>query len=261
MRLAIDLYAGLGGWTEGLQAAGWDVIGFDIERHAYGDHQYPAQLVVQDVLTLDGVQFRDAGLIVASPPCQEYSYMAMPWKRAKQIERALKGEDEFPDGYKGSRTVDELNSLFDACFRIQREASEAKGEHVPLVVENVCGAQKWVGPARWRHGSYYLWGDVPALMPVVRGRPMMKPPNSESPFMTRAADRENSHLGRGNSVRTQADHGSTSRITRIAEKVGTRTDGNCATRMATSAVIPMRLAGKALEHRQGRQQNAKPPRP
>jgi hypothetical protein len=33
------------------------------------------------------------------------------------------------------------------------------------VVENVCGAQKWVGRAAWHYGSYYLWGDVPALMP------------------------------------------------------------------------------------------------
>jgi hypothetical protein len=28
MPLAIDLYAGLGGWTEGLLAEGWDVVGF-----------------------------------------------------------------------------------------------------------------------------------------------------------------------------------------------------------------------------------------
>ena len=49
--LAIDLYAGLGGWTDGLLAEGWDVIGFDIERHCYGDHRYPAQLVLQDVRT------------------------------------------------------------------------------------------------------------------------------------------------------------------------------------------------------------------
>jgi hypothetical protein len=37
------------------------------------------------------------------------------------------------------------------------------------VVENVCGAQKWVGRARWHFGSYYLWGDVPALMPFGYG--------------------------------------------------------------------------------------------
>jgi site-specific DNA-cytosine methylase len=145
--LAIDLFCGLGGWTEGLLAEGWDVIGFDIERHEYGDAKYPAQLVLQDVLTLHGSQFKDADLIVASPPCQAYSYRAMPWKRAKALPP--------PD-----------NSLFEACFRIQREACEAAGRHIPLVVENVKGAQKWVGRSRWNYGSFHLWGDVPALMPT-----------------------------------------------------------------------------------------------
>jgi hypothetical protein len=145
--LAIDLFCGLGGWTEALLAEGYDVVGFDIERHVYGDHRYPAQLVLQDVTTLHGSQFRDAALIVASPPCQAYSYRAMPWKRA----RALPPPE---------------NTLFEACFRIQREACEAAGRHVPMIVENVRGAQKWVGRARWNFGSFYLWGDVPALMPV-----------------------------------------------------------------------------------------------
>jgi C-5 cytosine-specific DNA methylase len=145
--LAIDLFCGLGGWTDGLLAEGWDVIGFDIERHDYDGHRYPAQLVIQDVLTLHGSQFAAVALIVASPPCQGYSYRAMPWKKAKTLSP--------PD-----------NSLFEACFRIQREASAAAGHHVPLIVENVRGAQKWVGRARWNYGSYYLWGDVPALMPV-----------------------------------------------------------------------------------------------
>ncbi len=166
--LAIDLYCGLGGWTEGLLAEGYNVVGFDNELHAYGEHRYPAQLVIQDVRTLHGSQFKDAALIVASPPCTEFSYMAMPWSRAKQIARALRGDDEFPPGYTGSRTLAELTELFDACFRIQREACEAAGRHIPLVVENVVGAQAWVGPARWHFGSFYLWGDVPALMPLVR---------------------------------------------------------------------------------------------
>jgi len=58
------------------------------------------------------------------------------------------------------------NSLFESCFRIQKEACEAAGRHIPMVVENVRGAQKWVGRARWNFGSFYLWGDVPALMPM-----------------------------------------------------------------------------------------------
>lgn len=145
--LAIDLFCGLGGWTEGLLAEGYRVVGFDIERHLYGEHRYPAQLVLQDVTTLHGAQFKDATLLVASPPCQAYSYRAMPWKRAKALPP--------PD-----------NTLFEACFRIQREASAAAGRHIPLVVENVKGAQPWVGRARWHYGSFYLWGDVPALMPL-----------------------------------------------------------------------------------------------
>jgi hypothetical protein len=167
--LAIDLYCGLGGWTEGLLAEGYYVVGFDIERHEYGDAKYPAQLVIQDVLTLHGRQFKDAALIVASPPCQAYSYRAMPWKRAKALPPPC-------------------NKLFDACFRIQREAIEAtrapcpscggRGNNgglyphscdacggrgstvrdIPLVVENVRGAQKWVGRSRWNYGSYSLVG-------------------------------------------------------------------------------------------------------
>lgn len=164
--LAIDLFCGLGGWTEGLLAEGYHARGYDIEAHEYGEEKYPGELILQDVLTLDGAQFKDAALIVASPPCQEFSYMAMPWSRAKQVARALRGQGEFPEGYTGSRTIAELTALFDACFRIQREASAAAGHHIPMVVENVRGAVPWVGPAAWNYGSYYLWGDVPALMPA-----------------------------------------------------------------------------------------------
>ncbi len=149
--LVIDLYCGLGGWAEGFLAEGYTVIGFDIERHDYGTGGYLGVLVIQDVLTLHGSQFKEANVIVASPPCQAYSYRAMPWSRA----RALPPPD---------------NTLFEAPFRVQREAIEAAGHHIPLIVENVCGAQKWVGRAKWHFGSYYLWGDVPALMPTTLGR-------------------------------------------------------------------------------------------
>ena len=154
--LAIDLYCGLGGWTEGLLAEGYYVVDFDLERHVYGEHRYPGQLVLQDVLTLHGRQFKDAALIVASPPCQEFSYMAMPWTRAKALAS---------DYRTGQRNVGDLCALFNACFRIRAEAEWAAGHRIPLVVENVRGAQEWVGRAAAKYGSFFLWGDIPPLLP------------------------------------------------------------------------------------------------
>lgn len=172
--LMVDLFAGLGGWAEGGLTEGFDVVGVDIENHVYGEHRYPGMLVIQDVLTLHGSQFRNAALIVASPPCQEYSYMAMPWKRAKAKAAAIRAAATGAE-------LERLNRLFNACFRIQREACEAAGRHIPLVVENVRGAVPWVGRAKWNYGSYYLWGDVPALMPWTCAA--RKSPGSCSPRM------------------------------------------------------------------------------
>lgn len=202
--LAIDLFCGLGGWTEALLAEGYDVIGFDIERHEYGEHRYPGLLVVQDVTTLHGSQFKDATLIVASPPCQAYSYRAMPWKRAKALPP--------PD-----------NTLFETCFRLQREACEAAGRHIPLIVENVRGAQKWVGRARWSYGSFFLWGDVPALMPTTFKRsekgvgpkwnPVTKSGAHGMPRWTNPAEgtkNGNDWFGSGGDCSLQRRHGSKS---------------------------------------------------
>jgi hypothetical protein len=139
--LCVDLFCGLGGWTEGFLAEGYECIGYDIEAHDYGTGGYPGKLILRDVRSIHGSEFKDAAVIVASPPCQAYSYRAMPWKRAKALPP--------PD-----------NTLFNECFRIQREASAAAGHHIPMVVENVRGAQPWVGRAKANYGSFYLWGDV-----------------------------------------------------------------------------------------------------
>jgi len=192
------------------------VVGFDNERHVYGDQRYPAQLVLQDVLTIHGSQFRNAALIVASPPCQTYSYMAMPWKRGKAMTAAIRDDQT-------GRKLDALNALFNACFRIQREAIAAtamdcpacggKGfmiwyvgechpcercggagyltRHIPMVVENVKGAQPWVGKAAWHYGSFYLWGDVPVLMPSTLKVQKFK--NSGGSWFAKAHNTESGH--------------------------------------------------------------------
>ncbi len=154
--LVIDGYCGLGGWTEGFLAEGWECIGIDIERHDYGNGGYPAKLILQDMLTVNGADFKHADCFVFSPPCQFFSYTAMPWSRAKKLAAEVRADPV--------RLKKEL-ALFQACFRIQREAVEAAGHFIPMVVENVCGAQPWVGRAKAKCGSFLFWGDVPILMP------------------------------------------------------------------------------------------------
>lgn len=159
--IVFDLYCGLGGWSEAFIAQGWRAVGFDIERHDYGTGGYPGELVLRDVRSITGKELVETygvpNVIVASPPCQEFSYMAMPWSKAKEKLRKIAAD---PAEQK------RLTDLFNQCFRIQREVSEAAGHYVPMIVENVRGAQRWVGRARWNFGSFYLWGDVPALMPA-----------------------------------------------------------------------------------------------
>jgi hypothetical protein len=144
--LAIDLCCGLGGWTIGLLATGWDVWGFDIDerfRNGYpGQRFYCGDIRVAGAYLDDLGPMRRAGLVVASPPCEEFSRHQMPWtKRRNPPEPDL--------------------SIWQACEHIARELA------LPVVIENVRKAQDWMGSAKWHCGSYYLWGDVPALMPRV----------------------------------------------------------------------------------------------
>jgi len=44
-----------------------------------------------------------------------------------------------------------------------RDCKGSGKRHIPMVVENVKGAQEWVGPAKAHYGSFYLWGDVESV--------------------------------------------------------------------------------------------------
>lgn len=172
--LAIDLFVGIGGWTAGLIDAGFRVVGYDIEDmfEVLGEPKPEHfELVIRDVRTIHGSEFKDADLIVSSSPCQKYSYMAMPWSLAKARAAEIRADET-------GELLRELNELFEAQFRIQRQANEARAAMglppIPMVVENVKGAQPWVGRAKWSFGSYFLWGDIPALMPIQKYHQRLK---------------------------------------------------------------------------------------
>lgn len=149
--LAIDLCHGHGGWTNGFLAEGYRVIGFDIHKspeyrgiHIEGDVRVLATEIKRGsaICQILGC----ASVIVASPPCEEFSRHQMPWTRARNPPQ--------PD-----------LSIWKACVEI------AALLEMPIVIENVRAAQGWMGRAKWHSGSFYLWGDVPALMPKVSHRP------------------------------------------------------------------------------------------
>jgi hypothetical protein len=136
--LAVDLCCGRGGWTLGLQAAGWHVVGFDVTRF----DEYPGELVVQDVATLTAAQLARAQLIVASPPCEQFAVWGM-----RHFHPAP------PHPVAGI-------ALFRHVEAICRESGR------PYVIENVAAARRFVGPSVNHAGAFHLWGPgVPALFP------------------------------------------------------------------------------------------------
>jgi len=135
--IAIDLCCGSGGWAAGLIAEGWHVIGYDITPQPL----YPGEFRLADVKTLTADNVRGAALIVASPPCEEFSRHGMPWTR--------KRNPPPPD--------------LSIVAAVRKLAVDAR---LPLVMENVRFAQQFIGDSKAKVGAYHLWGDVPSVIPI-----------------------------------------------------------------------------------------------
>lgn len=110
MPLMLDLCCGAGGAADGYAAAGWDVVGVDIDPQPF----YPYPFVQADALTFPLHGF-DA--VHVSPPCQPYS-------------RAVTSRSSH---WNDTRGRDEP-ALIEA-FRVRLNASG-----IPWVIENVEGA-------------------------------------------------------------------------------------------------------------------------
>jgi hypothetical protein len=138
--VAIDLFCGKGGWTNGLLEAGFEVYGFDLEPQP----DYRGIFLRCDVLDLTAKFLRGLRPVFAccSSPCEEFSVHGMKHfhPNPKQPEMGIK------------------------LFNHSRDVLEELG--VPYLMENVRPAQKFVGRAVNHCGPFYLWGTgVPAIFP------------------------------------------------------------------------------------------------
>ena len=71
---ALDLYCGLGGWSDGLAQEGFEVLGVEIEPRIAELYKHP--VIVADVCDLNPEDFKGYDLIVGSPPCRDFCVIA-----------------------------------------------------------------------------------------------------------------------------------------------------------------------------------------
>lgn len=108
--IALDLFCGAGGASQGLVDAGFDhVVGVDINPQK----NYPFEFIQMDVLDLEQDFIRKFDFVWASPPCQRFSVGTKRWSQDKI--------DAHPD------LVEPTRKLLEASGR-------------PFVLENVPGA-------------------------------------------------------------------------------------------------------------------------
>lgn len=127
--LMLDLFSGKGGASQAMRARGWTVVTVDNEPAFAPD-------IVADLTTWSW----DGGpvdLLWASPPCQEFAREFMPWCRTGK-----------------APSLD----LVDATHRLVKEIRPRW-----WILENVKGAQPWIGKARWIRNPIYLWGEFPPI--------------------------------------------------------------------------------------------------
>jgi|SRR6266850_1250548 len=138
--VALDLFSGRGGWTDGLLAAGFRVIGFDIKEY----EGYKGEFVKRDILEMTAEEIRSYNpkFICCSSPCEQFSVHGMKCfhKNPKHPELGIK------------------------LFEHSKMLCESSG--VPYIMENVRAAQTFVGRSVNHCGPFHLWGNgIPAIIP------------------------------------------------------------------------------------------------
>ena len=75
---ALDLFCGLGGWSDGLAVEGFEILGVEIDQKVSGLYKHP--VINQDIFELNPEDFKGYDLIVGSPPCRNFSKLTFAGK-------------------------------------------------------------------------------------------------------------------------------------------------------------------------------------
>ena len=151
---ALDLFCGLGGWSDGLSLEGFDVSGVEILPRIAELYKHP--VIVSDVCDLNPNDFKEYDLIVGSPPCRDFTAGSDAWWKVKK------------DPMRGLRLIKAFLNLVEVA------------EPTYWLMENIRGASKYVDVKP--RGIFKLsrtmfrcfWGNYPSfLMPLDYAKPLM----------------------------------------------------------------------------------------
>ena len=151
MQRMLDLFSGLGGASEAfVQSDDWEVVRIENNPVLSGIPETQNRDVLEwmDWVQMLGTQ-GDFDLIWASPPCEEFARLWMPWTRNK-----------LPPGFEPSLELMQASRDIIAHYRPKHH-----------VIENVIGAREYFKPALGHPAqvidSINLWGRFPHItLPV-----------------------------------------------------------------------------------------------
>lgn len=152
---ALDLFCGLGGWSDGLAMEGFGVQGVEILQNIADMYKHP--VIVADVRDLDPTEFMGYDLIVGSPPCRDFTAGSDSWWKIKK------------DPKRGVELVKAFLNFVEVANPTYwlMENVRALTKYIDLKPRGVFKLSRTM----WRP----FWGNFPAfLVPVDHDKPLMK---------------------------------------------------------------------------------------
>ena len=109
----IDLFSGIGGFSLGLEAVGFQTVQF-VEQDPFCQkvlkHHWPHVPIHSDIRTFDGKRHKDIGLVCGGFPCQPFSVANAGRQRGVEDDRYL-----WPEMF---RTIQDVESRYVVCENV-----------------------------------------------------------------------------------------------------------------------------------------------